>query len=103
LERTRYADGAGAFASGRPGSALTLVDAAVLDTFGRNVDHRRSVVVRGTDLIALVDREFISARRAAAAAVCANRARTSIASMAAVSCDRSCTAADCAQTSSATA
>jgi hypothetical protein len=58
LEGDRYAAGAGTFASGRPGSALTLVDAAVLDTFGRDVDHRRNVVVRGTDLNALVGRDF---------------------------------------------
>jgi MOSC domain-containing protein len=59
LQGDRYAAGAGTFASGRPGSALTLVDAAVLDTLGREVDHRRNVVVRGTDLNALVGREFI--------------------------------------------
>ncbi len=58
LQGDRYAAGAGTFASGRPGSALTLVDAAVLDTLGRDVDHRRNVVVRGTDLNALVGREF---------------------------------------------
>lgn len=59
LEGDRYATAAGTFASGRPGSALTLVDAAVLDTLGRDVDHRRNVVVRGTDLNALVGREFM--------------------------------------------
>ena len=59
LEGDRYAAGQGTFASGRPGSALTLVDAAVLDTFDRAVDHRRNVVVRGTDLNALVGREFM--------------------------------------------
>jgi MOSC domain len=59
LKGDRYAAGAGTFASGRPGSALTLVDAAVLDTLGRDVDHRRNVVVRGTDLNALVGREFM--------------------------------------------
>jgi hypothetical protein len=58
LEGDRYAAGAGTFASGRPGSALTLVDAAVLDSLGRDIDHRRNVVVRGTDLNALVGREF---------------------------------------------
>jgi hypothetical protein len=58
LQGDRYADGAGTFASGRPGSALTLIDAAVLDTFGRDLDHRRNVVVRGTDLNALVGHEF---------------------------------------------
>jgi hypothetical protein len=59
LEGDRYATGAGTFASGRPGSALTLVDAAVLDTLGRDIDHRRNVVVRGTDLNALVGHEFM--------------------------------------------
>jgi hypothetical protein len=58
LQGDRYAAGAGTFASGRPGSALTLVDAAVLDSLGRDVDHRRNVVVRGTDLNALAGRDF---------------------------------------------
>jgi hypothetical protein len=62
LEGDRYYDGAGTFASGRPGSALTIVDAAVLDELAAQrrepVDHRRNVVVRGTDLNALVGREF---------------------------------------------
>lgn len=48
--------------SGRPGAALTLVDAEVLDglerELGRPVDHRRNVVTRGTDLNALVGRRF---------------------------------------------
>jgi MOSC domain-containing protein YiiM len=62
LAGDRYADGTGTFASGRPGSALTLVDADVLDKLGSlrgaPVDHRRNVVVRGTDLNALVGRTF---------------------------------------------
>jgi hypothetical protein len=58
LQGDRYADGVGTFGSGRPGSALTLVDAAVLDTFDGELDHRRNVVVRGTDLNALVGRNF---------------------------------------------
>lgn len=58
LQGDRYADGTGTFASGRPGSALTLIDAAVPDTFGSDLDHRRNVVVRGTDLNALVGRDF---------------------------------------------
>jgi hypothetical protein len=58
LEGDRYVAGSGTFGSGRPGSALTLVDAAVLDSLGRDLDHRRNVVVRGTDLNALVGREF---------------------------------------------
>lgn len=59
LQGDRYADGNGTFGSGRPGSALTLVDAAVLDSLDREVDHRRNVVVRGTELNALVGREFM--------------------------------------------
>jgi hypothetical protein len=62
LDGDRYAAGAGTFPSGRPGSALTLVDADVLDELsterGSPVDHRRNVVVRGTDLNALVGRDF---------------------------------------------
>src|SRR4051794_19005967 len=58
LQGDRYVSGNGTFASRRPGSALTLVDAAVLDSFDREVDHRRNVVVRGTDLNGLVGREF---------------------------------------------
>ena len=63
LEGDRYYDGAGTFASGRPGSALTLVDADVLEELaagrdGTPIDHRRNVVVRGTDLNALVGRDF---------------------------------------------
>jgi hypothetical protein len=57
VEGDRYAAGTGTFASGRPGSALTLVDADVLDELG-GPDHRRNVVVRGMDLNALVGREF---------------------------------------------
>ena len=57
LEGDRYANGRGTFASGRPGSALTLIEAVVLDELGP-IDHRRNVVVRGTDLNALVGRDF---------------------------------------------
>ena len=62
LEGDRYAAGLGTFGSGRPGSALTLVDADVLDELaaqrGAPVDHRRNVVVRGADLEALIGRRF---------------------------------------------
>ena len=58
LEGDRYTAGSGTFGSGRPGSALTLIDAAVLDSLGRDIDHRRNVVIRGTDLNALVGRDF---------------------------------------------
>ena len=64
IEGDRYFDGRGTFASGRPGSALTLVDAEVLEALaaqrdGHAVDHRRNVVTRGTDLNALVGRDFM--------------------------------------------
>lgn len=63
LDGDRYAAGCGTFAPGRPGSALTLVDAAVLDELaevrGARPDHRRNVVVRGCDLNALVGRRFL--------------------------------------------
>ncbi len=62
LEGDRYELGGGTFASGRPGSDLTLVDADVLDELagaaGAPIDHRRNVVVRGMDLNALVGRSF---------------------------------------------
>lgn len=58
----RYHAGDGTFASGRPGSALTLVEAEVLEVLaadrGARVDHRRNLVVRGTDLNALVGVDF---------------------------------------------
>jgi len=57
LEGDRYHAGRGTFDSGRPGSELTLIDAAVLDELGP-IDHRRNVVVRGVELNALVGREF---------------------------------------------
>lgn len=62
LEGDRYAAAAGTFASGRPGSDLTLIDADVLDELaaqvGAPIDHRRNVVVRGLDVNALVGRTF---------------------------------------------
>jgi hypothetical protein len=58
LEGDRYVACRGTFASRRPGSALTLIDAAVLEDLPGPVDHRRNVVVRGTDLNALVGVTF---------------------------------------------
>ena len=62
LEGDRYAGGGGTFASGRPGSDLTIIDADVLDELeaatGAPIDHRRNVVVRGVDVNALVGRTF---------------------------------------------
>ena len=59
IEGDRYWAGGGTFASGRPGSALTLIDAAVVDELGLGGGrHRRNVVVRGVDVNALVGRRF---------------------------------------------
>ncbi len=62
LNGDRYAAGAGTFASGRPGSAITLVEAEVLEELavdlGRAIDHRRNVVVRGAALNGLVGCRF---------------------------------------------
>lgn len=57
LEGDRYANGDGTFDSGRPGSALTLIDAEVLDELGA-IDHRRNLVVRGMDVRALIGHSF---------------------------------------------
>lgn len=61
LAGDRYVKGAGSFASGLPGSALTLIEAEVCESFDpplRPDEHRRNLVVRGIDLNALVGREF---------------------------------------------
>lgn len=53
--------GQGTFPSGPPGSALTLIEAEVCESFDPPLgpsDHRRNVVTRGIDLNALVGREF---------------------------------------------
>lgn len=61
LEGDRHIDGRGTFPSGLPGSALTLIEAEVCDSFhpplGPN-DHRRNLVTRGIDLNGLVGLEF---------------------------------------------
>jgi hypothetical protein len=62
LEGDRHVAGTGTFPSGRPGSALTLVDAEVCESFTpplRASEHRRNVVVRGLDLNSLVGHEFV--------------------------------------------
>ncbi|WP_205697611.1 MOSC domain-containing protein [Conexibacter sp. SYSU D00693] len=60
LEGDRYWAARGTFTDGRPGGALTLVDAAVLDDVGlRGAAARRNVVTRGVELNALVGREFL--------------------------------------------
>ncbi len=62
LEGDRYATGAGTFASGVPGSALTLIEAEVCGSFDPPLapdEHRRNVITSGIDLNALVGREFL--------------------------------------------
>lgn len=61
LEGDRYANGAGSFPSGPPGSALTLIEAEVCESFApalRADEHRRNVVTRGIDLNGFVGRTF---------------------------------------------
>jgi MOSC domain-containing protein YiiM len=61
LEGDRHTVGAGTFPSGRPGSALTLIEAEVCETFDPPLspgEHRRNVVTRGIDLNSLVGSEF---------------------------------------------
>ena len=53
--------GTGTFPSGMPGSALTLIEAEVCESFDPPLEpsqHRRNVVTRGIDLNGLVGREF---------------------------------------------
>ena len=61
LEGDRHVAGTGTFPSGLPGSALTLIEAEVCESFtpplGAN-EHRRNIVTRGIDLSALVGYEF---------------------------------------------
>jgi hypothetical protein len=58
----RHLAGLGTFPSGLPGSALTLIEAEVCDSFnpplGPN-EHRRNLVTRGADLNALVGCDFM--------------------------------------------
>ncbi len=61
LKGDRHVTGQGTFPSGPPGSALTLIEAEVCESFDPPLgpsDHRRNVVTRGIDLNALVGREF---------------------------------------------
>jgi hypothetical protein len=61
LDGDRHVSGTGTFPSGLPGSALTLIEAEVLESFAPALDadeHRRNVVTRGIDLNALVGHEF---------------------------------------------
>jgi MOSC domain-containing protein YiiM len=61
LEGDRHVTGTGTFPSGMPGSALTLIDAEVCESFDPPLEasvHRRNIVTRGIDLNGLVGREF---------------------------------------------
>jgi MOSC domain-containing protein YiiM len=61
LEGDRHVLGTGTFPSGMPGSALTLIEAEVCESFDPPLEpsqHRRNVVTRGIDLNGLVGHEF---------------------------------------------
>jgi hypothetical protein len=61
LEGDRHVLGTGTFPSRLPGSALTLIEAEVCESFTPALspdEHRRNVVTRGIDLNRLVGRDF---------------------------------------------
>jgi hypothetical protein len=61
LEGDRYITGQGTFASGRPGAALTLIEAEVCESFQPPLgpeEHRRNVVTRGLELNGMVGSDF---------------------------------------------
>jgi MOSC domain-containing protein YiiM len=61
VDGDRHVLGTGTFPSGLPGSALTLIEAEVCESFEPPLtpdEHRRNVVVRGIDLTGLVGRSF---------------------------------------------
>jgi hypothetical protein len=61
LEGDRYVSATGTFESGSPGSALTLVEAEVCESFAPPLEadeHRRNVVTRGIALNQLVGHDF---------------------------------------------
>jgi hypothetical protein len=61
LQDDRHVTGSGTFPSGLPGSALTLIEAEVCESFDPPLtadEHRRNLVTRGIDLNALVGLEF---------------------------------------------
>jgi hypothetical protein len=62
LQGDRHVAGTGTFPSGLPGSALTLIEAEVCESFEpplEPTEHRRNVVTRGVELNGLVGREFL--------------------------------------------
>jgi hypothetical protein len=61
LDGDRHVTGDGTFPSGLPGSALTLIEAEVCESFDAPLlpsEHRRNVVTRGIELNGLVGMEF---------------------------------------------
>lgn len=61
LEGDRHTTGDGTFPSGMSGSALTLIESEVCESFDPPLEaseHRRNIVTRGIDLNALVGHEF---------------------------------------------
>ncbi len=61
LQDDRHVTGRGTFPSGLPGSALTLIEAEVCQSFDPPLaadEHRRNLVTRGIDLNALVGVDF---------------------------------------------
>ena len=62
LEGDRHVTGRGTFPSGLPGSALTLVEAEVCESFAPPLspdEHRRNLVTRGVALNQMVGHEFL--------------------------------------------
>ena len=62
LAGDRHVTGAGTFPSGLPGSAITLIEAEVCESFQpplRPDEHRRNILTRGIGLNGLVGREFM--------------------------------------------
>jgi hypothetical protein len=62
LAGDRHVTGTGTFPSGLPGSALTLIEAEVCESFEpplRPDEHRRNLVTRGIGLNGLVGRDFM--------------------------------------------
>ncbi len=58
----RHVEGTGTFPSNLPGSALTLIEAEVCESFDPPLEadeHRRNLVTRGIELNGLVGREFM--------------------------------------------
>ena len=77
LEGDRHVTGDGTFPSGVPGSALTLIEAEVCESFTPPLgpdEHRRNIVTRGIELNGLVGHEFTVGAPAAAGCGSANRA-----------------------------